>query len=573
MADRRARVEPTTGPAYRPIPRPMHAGVDGARHLEWRSVCGLMRWLWPSWCSTRASFWPSTSSTTRRGLADRTGGRVVSNHDEPSWAGASLDGDLRPWQECLPANASHGGSGEGEAHVLPGKSASQLASLLPKVPQPAYRFGLSMSCSVGSNSPRNASVRVLFRHLHGAEWNLEVSRFQLVMMRWRAASTCGRFSSCRRRQAQDRPFDFEGRCRLSRWRYRPGAVTCASACACRARFRGASGAWCLPTCVSAPARWLRRRAIRLSPNSTRLRRPLPLRFRAQPGPRLPPQRPVVDVFRLNADEPCASARVRRCRRRPGRPRLARPGSAQWALPAHWCTCWTTRCGDAGAPCRRHEDHRLGAWRRDPDLAAPRVRVRWPRRDEVAAAKKVLSEQRAQRSGGGCLTIRIPISRWCSCRSMSPTRRSATSASIFRACRTRSFTTSSTADCSPIGPGCGAAVARVVDPSRFASRAYANDLAVRAVRLLSERPCFASLSFHIVGDGGVVRRDDAATFGLANDAAQADSSRRTRSPRCTASTACSCARRAWTRRESRATKQWPRGWSRSRCASPRFRSCR
>ncbi len=42
--------------------------------------------------------------------------------------------------------------------------------------------------------------------------------------------------------------------------------------------------------------------------------------------------------------------------------------------------------------------------------------------------------------------------------------------------------------------------RILSIRPFASRVYANDLTVRAILLLSERPCFASLSFHIVGDG-------------------------------------------------------------------------
>src|SRR5690606_13775580 len=35
---------------------------------------------------------------------------------------------------------------------------------------------------------------------------------------------------------------------------------------------------------------------------------------------------------------------------------------------------------------------------------------------------------------------------------------------------------------------------------YSARAYANDLSVRAVQILSKRPFFSDLNFHFVGDG-------------------------------------------------------------------------
>jgi glycosyltransferase involved in cell wall biosynthesis len=42
--------------------------------------------------------------------------------------------------------------------------------------------------------------------------------------------------------------------------------------------------------------------------------------------------------------------------------------------------------------------------------------------------------------------------------------------------------------------------RILSIRPFSAKVYANDLTVKAIELLSTRPCFAALSFHIVGDG-------------------------------------------------------------------------
>jgi FkbM family methyltransferase len=57
--------------------------------------------------------------------------------------------------------------------------------------------------------------------------------------------------------------------------------------------------------------------------------------------------------------------------------------------------------------------------------------------------------------------------------------------------------------------------RVLSIRPFASRVYANDLTVRAIELLAQRPGFERLAFHIVGDGELFEETTRPVAGFAN----------------------------------------------------------
>lgn len=454
-----------------------------------------------------------------RGLADLDGAGVSSTvDDEPSWAqGASLDGDLLPLAERLPANASHGGS-EGEAHVLPGKSASQLASLLPKV-LPAgvsIRF-VDELLEVGSQlAPGMHRYVYCSDTFSRAEWNLEVnSRFQLVMDEMASSIDLRavfefldedkrKIGHSISKAGVAQSMAIPARCRYVRFGLRLQGTSSA-----RIRRLVLADVRERPSTLASTARHLL--VAKQYPSYDDLYRYGFVHSRVRGYRR---NGLVVDVFRLNADEPCAFREFEGVDVVQGDRDLLdlalRNGRYEHIL-VHLLDdqMWETLA--------RHADGtKIIVWVHGAEIQT------WQRRafefdglDETEVARrKALSEQRAQfwrrllDDPHPNLSL-VFVSQYVADEAQRDlgidlSRVPHQVIHNFIDGRLFAYRAKDAAQRS-----------RVLSIRPFASRAYANDLAVRAVRLLSERPCFASLSFLIVGDGELFDETTRPLAGLAN----------------------------------------------------------
>ncbi|HMN77376.1 MAG TPA: glycosyltransferase [Burkholderiaceae bacterium] len=438
--------------------------------------------------------------------------------DEPGWAqGVSLDADLLPLAEGLRANTSNT-SNDGDARALPGKSADELAALLPRT----LPSGLSIRLDGGLLEVRSRLAADVHRYVYlsdtfdRAALNLETnSRFQLV-----AEDVAG---------GGDLRTVFEF---LDEDKRKIGHAMSKA---------GAAQSMAIP----ARCRFVRFGLRVQGPVSARIRRLVLADLRERPSAVVPTARHLlvtkqypgyddlyrygfvhsrvrgyrrdgllVDIFRLHADEPCAFREFEDVDVVQGDRDLLdltlRSGRHQHVL-VHLLDA---QMWEALA---RHVDRvKITVWVHGAEIQT------WQRRafeldgqgEAEVARRKALSDQRAafwQRLLGDPhpnLSL-VFVSQYVA----DEARRdlgldlSRVSHQVIHNFIDGELFAYRAKD--------EAQRTHILSIRPFASRVYANDLTVRAIQLLSERPCFASLSFHIVGDGELFDETTRPLAGLPN----------------------------------------------------------
>ena len=439
--------------------------------------------------------------------------------DEPGWShGLSIDLDLLPLAENLQANTSTT-TNDGEGRALPGESAEELAALLPqKLPS-----GLSIRLVDGLLEVRSQLAATVHRYVYlanifsRAELNLEVnSRFQLVLADDLASGTDlrtvfefldedkGRISHAMLRAGTVQSMAIPARCRFVRFGLRvQGPVVARIQRLVLADLRER------PSAVIPTARHLL--VTKQYPSYDDLYRYGFVHSRVRGYRR---DGLSVDIFRLQADEPCAFREFEDVDVVQGDRDLLdlalRSGRYEHVL-VHLLDAqmWETLA--------RHVDRvRVTVWVHGAEIQT------WQRRefefdglDETEVARrKALSDQRA--------------AFWQQLLGDPPSNLSLVFVSQYVAEQAQQdlgidlsrvphqvIHNFIDGDLFAYRAKDVAQRSRILSIRPFASRVYANDLTVRAILLLSERPCFASLSFHIVGDGELFDETTRPLAGLPN----------------------------------------------------------
>jgi len=424
--------------------------------------------------------------------------------DEPGWAqGLSLDADLLPLAEGLQANTSNA-AGDGDARALPGRSADELAALLPRI-QPA---GVSVRLASGMLEVSSKLAADVHRYVYlsdtfsRADLNLEVnSRFQLILEDELASGVDLRvvfefldddkrkISHAMSRAGAAQSMAIPARCRFVRFGLRVQGP-----CTVRIRRLVLADVRERPSAVVPTARHLV--VTKQYPAYDDLYRYGFVHSRVRGYRRAGL---VVDIFRLQADEPCAFREFEDIDVVRGDRDLLdlalRSGRYEHVL-VHLLDA---QMWEALA---RHVDRaKVTVWVHGAEIQT------WQRRafefdglDETEVARrKALSDQRAafwRRLLGDPhpnLSL-VFVSQYVADEAQ---RDLGIDLSRVPYQVIHNFVDG---DLFAYHAKDAAQRARILSIRPFASRVYANDLTVRAILLLSERPCFASLSFHIVGDG-------------------------------------------------------------------------